>query len=70
MSLELFGDGTIKVGGIQAIKLNGNPVIENGTNIVANITITANNNAMSAGPITIDDGVEVSVPVGSEWTVV
>ena len=43
---------------------------ENDTNVSSNYTITANKNAMSAGPITIDSGVTVTVPSGSAWTVV
>ena len=43
---------------------------ENDTNVTADYTITAGKNAMSAGPITIDGGVTVTVPTGSEWTVV
>ena len=43
---------------------------ENAATISANYTITAGNNAMSAGPITVDSGVTVTVPSGSTWTVV
>ncbi|AOV62164.1 hypothetical protein BOW86_gp217 [Synechococcus phage S-CAM7] len=43
---------------------------ENGTNVTQNYTITSGKNAMSAGPITINTGVTVTVPTGSEWTVV
>jgi hypothetical protein len=43
---------------------------ENDTNVSSNYTITSNKNAMSAGPITIDSGVTVTVPSGSAWTVV
>ena len=43
---------------------------ENNSVISANYTITAGNNAMSAGPITINSGVTVTVPSGSRWTVV
>lgn len=43
---------------------------ENMATVSNNYTITANYNAMSAGPITIDAGVTVTVPVGSVWTVV
>ena len=32
--------------------------------------ITVGNNAMSAGPITIADGVTITVPVGSTYTIV
>jgi hypothetical protein len=43
---------------------------ENDTNVTANYTITTGKNAMTAGPITIDNGVTVTVPNGSTWTVV
>lgn len=45
-------------------------MFENATNIVANYNITSGNNAMSAGPITIDSGVTVTVPSGSVWSIV
>ena len=38
--------------------------------ISANTTINTNYNAMSAGPITVNSGVTVTVPSGSVWTVV
>ena len=43
---------------------------ENAINITADYTITTNNNAVSAGPITIASGVTVTVPSGSAWTIV
>lgn len=43
---------------------------ENDTTVSVNYTITAGKNAMSAGPITINGGVDVTVPDGSEWSVV
>lgn len=43
---------------------------ENNATISANYTITAGNNAMSAGPIVINSGVVVTVPSGSTWTIV
>lgn len=43
---------------------------ENDTNVTTDYTITTNKNAMSAGPITVNTGVTVTVPSGSEWTVV
>ena len=49
----------------------GNAVFyENDTNVTTSHTITTNKNAMSAGPITINNGVTVTVPNGSVWTVV
>jgi hypothetical protein len=43
---------------------------ENDSTITQNYTITTNKNAMSAGPITINSGVTVTVPSGSVWTIV
>ena len=43
---------------------------ENGQNVTTNYTITNGKNAMSAGPITIDSGVTVTVGAGETWTVV
>jgi hypothetical protein len=49
----------------------GNPVFyENDQIVTGNYTITSNKNAMSAGPITVNAGVIVTVPAGSVWTVV
>jgi hypothetical protein len=46
------------------------PIYENTQIIGANYTITTGSNAMSAGPITIADGVIVTIPNGSEWSIV
>jgi hypothetical protein len=43
---------------------------ENDQSVNTNYTITTNKNAMSAGPITVANGVTVTVPDGSTWTVV
>jgi Phage tail repeat like len=43
---------------------------ENSTTVNTSYTITSNKNAMSAGPITIADGVTVTVPNGSTWSVI
>lgn len=43
---------------------------ENNTNVTQDYTITSGKNAMSAGPVEIDTGVTITVPVGSTWTVV
>jgi len=42
----------------------------NGQTVTTSYTISANQNAMSAGPITIDAGATVTVPAGTTWTVV
>lgn len=43
---------------------------ENGQTVTTNYTITNGKNAMSAGPITINTGVTVTVGAGEVWTVV
>lgn len=43
---------------------------ENGQTVSTNYTITSGKNALSAGPITIASGITVTVPSGSEWSVV
>ncbi|MDB4215784.1 hypothetical protein N9796_00375 [bacterium] len=43
---------------------------ENGQNVTTDYTITNGKNAMSAGPITVDSGVTVTVGAGETWTVV
>jgi len=43
---------------------------ENSQTITTDYTITSNKNAMSAGPITINNGVSVTVPSGSTYTIV
>lgn len=49
----------------------GNAVFyENDQAVTADYTITSNKNAMSAGPITINTGITVTVPSGSTWTIV
>ena len=49
----------------------GNPVFfENDIHVTGDYTITTGKNAMSAGPITVDNGVTVTVPNGSVWSVV
>ena len=43
---------------------------ENDINVTTNYTLTTNKNAMSAGPITINNSATVTIPNGSVWTVV
>ena len=43
---------------------------ENGQNVTTNYTITNGQNAMSAGPITINSGVTVTIGAGEAWTIV
>lgn len=43
---------------------------ENSTTVSSDYTITSSKNAVSAGPIAIADGVTVTVPSGSRWSIV
>jgi len=43
---------------------------ENDQVMVTDYTITANRNAMSAGPITVNSGITLTVPSGSVYTIV
>ena len=43
---------------------------ENSTTVSEDYTITSGKNAVSAGPVTVDSGVTVTVPSGSRWAVV
>jgi len=56
------------IGGSSNITTLG--LYENNATISANYTIGAGNNAVSAGPITINSGITVTVPSGSTWVVV
>ena len=43
--------------------------VENDQTVTTDYTITSGKSASSAGPITIDDGVTVTIPDGSRWVV-
>lgn len=43
---------------------------ENDINVTENYTIGTSKNAMSAGPITINTGVTVTIPTGSVWSII
>tara|TARA_R110000782_G_scaffold219558_3_gene306898 strand:- start:935 stop:1264 length:330 start_codon:yes stop_codon:yes gene_type:complete len=66
------GDGSALTGIAAGATGGGSDQVfyENGQNVTTNYTITNAKNAMSAGPITIDNGVTVTVGDGETWTVV
>jgi hypothetical protein len=43
---------------------------QNGQTVTTNYTITAGQNAGTFGPITVNSGITVTVPVGSTWSIV
>jgi hypothetical protein len=44
--------------------------IENSQTVTTNYTLTTNKNAVSAGPVTVNAGVTVTVPSGASWVIV
>jgi len=43
---------------------------ENDQTITGNYSITAGKNAMTAGPVTVNSGITVTVPSGSSWSII
>jgi hypothetical protein len=63
------GSSWTSLGGAQGG--TGNPfVYENDITVTANYTITTGKNAGSFGPLTINDGVTVTIPDGSTWSII
>ena len=66
MNLDQTADKiTPSTGGLSVAGIIANP-----TTVSANYTSPANYNLMSAGPITINTGITVTVSTGSRWVVV
>jgi hypothetical protein len=53
-----------------SITLNGIGFVENSTVISENYTLADNRNAMTAGDITVADGIVITIGDGSTWSVV
>lgn len=71
----VYSDGTniYEIGGAGGGATGGGSdeiFYENGQTVTTSYTIPAGKNAMSAGPITINSGVTVTVGAGQVWTVV
>tara|TARA_R100001082_G_scaffold97818_1_gene65803 strand:- start:1109 stop:1414 length:306 start_codon:yes stop_codon:yes gene_type:complete len=68
---QFVGDGS----GLTNVPLSGSAALngvfyENDTNITKDYTITEGKNAFCGGPITIDSAVTVTIPTGSNFTVI
>lgn len=48
---------------------NDQVFVENDQTVTTSYTISANKNAMSTGPLTINDGVVITIPDGANWVV-
>ena len=67
-----YGDGS-QLTGISAGATGGSTdqvFYENDQVVTTNYTISTNKNAMTAGPITVNSGVTITIPTGSEWSIV
>lgn len=64
------GSGWASVGGGAKGGGTDQVFVENDQTVSSNYTITSGKNAMSAGPVTINTGITVTVPTGSVWTIV
>ena len=62
------GTGELQLGG--PATLNTQPFFRSTPTISTNFTITSNYNTMSIGPVTINNGITVTVNSGAQWTVV
>lgn len=70
ITVDTYGHITALTSGTATASANDDIFWENGTNVSSNYTITNGKNAMSAGPITVNSGVTVTVGDGETWTVV
>ena len=67
---SVLGSGDLEITG-GATGAGGDKIfVENGQTVTTDYTITTNCNAMTAGDITINSGVTVTVPTGSRWVIV
>jgi hypothetical protein len=56
---------------VQPVGGGGNRIFyQNDQTVTVNYEIPATQNAMTAGPITIESGATVTIPAGSTWTVI
>ena len=57
-------------GGGGATGASGDKVfLENGQSVTASYTLTANTNASSVGPLTVNSGVTVTIPANAIWAI-
>jgi hypothetical protein len=66
----LTTDGTTSSWGVVEAGAKASIFWENGTTITSDYTITSGKNAGTFGPVEIADGVTVTIPADSTWTVV
>ena len=65
LEADIISGGTGAVGGG-----TDRVFFQNDQTITTDYTITTNKNAVTAGPVTINNGVTVTIPSGSYWVIV
>ena len=53
-----------------SVTINGIGFVENSNTIDTSYTLADNRNAMTAGPVTVADGITITVGDGATWSVV
>ena len=53
-----------------SVTINGIGFVENSITLDTSYTLADNRNAMTAGPVTVANGITITVGDGSTWTVV
>ena len=53
-----------------SVTINGIGFVENSITLDTDYALADNRNAMTAGPVTVSDGITITVGDGSTWTVV
>ena len=53
-----------------AVTINGIGFVENSITLDTNYTLADNRNAMTAGPVTVADGITITVGNNATWSVI
>lgn len=53
-----------------SVTINGIGFVENSTTLDENYTLADNRNAITAGAVTVADGITITIGDGSTWSVV
>jgi hypothetical protein len=64
----LYKPSTGELQALEMVATNG--IFVNSKTVSANYTVPAGSNALSSGPVTVADGITVTVSDGSVWTVI
>ena len=65
-----FPDATVQTTAAASPYVGNSAVILNSVNITANGTISAGYNGFSVGPVTVANGVSITVASGSRWVTI